>query len=184
MRFQPNRFAILFSALALSSSTGAGPGSDSEQEKPRRALVSWSGPKSAIHKPLYLRVQAAAEWRDLWEKHLGQVVEQDVHQRPLLPEVDFDTCTAVAIFCGEGWNSDGVVLASLEQREKDLLLRFDQSTYQTASALGGENDDGGVRVSPYGIFLLPRVATPIVIEENVQHLIGHPPKWKERARLP
>jgi hypothetical protein len=58
------------------------------------------------------------------------------------------------------------------------VVRFDHKSYQTAGPGGG-----GERVTPFGFFVMPRTAAPIVLEENVQSLIGKPPEWKERARL-
>ncbi len=36
----------------------------------------------------------------------------------------------------------------------------------------------------YGFFVLPRSPKPVVLEENVQSLLGEPPVWREQARLP
>lgn len=36
----------------------------------------------------------------------------------------------------------------------------------------------------YGMFVLPRTDKPVVLFENVQGLIGEPPIWKERQRIP
>ena len=63
--------------------------------------------------------------------------------------------------------------------DKDArTIRFDDKSYQTEGPNGG-----GKRVSPFGFFVLPRTELPIVLQQNVQSLIGEPPQWQERARL-
>ena len=42
---------------------------------------------------------------------------------------------------------------------------------------------GGERVTPYAIYVLPRLNKPVVIEMNTQDMIGQPPVWTEQARF-
>jgi len=96
--------------------------------------------------------------------------------------VNFDKCMVVAIFQGKSWNSNGVTCYSVQDQGDTVLFRFDEDTYQTMSAEPGGNG-GGVNVTAYGIFVLPRTTKPLIIEENVQNVIGQPPNWKERAKF-
>ncbi len=141
-------------------------------------LVAWQGPDSAVTEPGYFRVGRQEDWVKLWEKHIGKPAQRDNVGRPFMPRVNFDRCMVVAIFKGDGWNSNGVTIESVSQDDERILLRFDESTFQTAGV-----DGGGVKCRAFGIFVLPRSDKPVVIEENVQGLKDHPDKWKERARL-
>jgi hypothetical protein len=37
---------------------------------------------------------------------------------------------------------------------------------------------------PWSLFVVPASKKPVVFLQNVEGLIGYPPVWKERARLP
>jgi hypothetical protein len=131
-------------------------------------------------------VTAEDEWVKLWSRHAGKPIRAAYGGRPaalegdaqFIPALDFDRYMVIAIATGASWNSDGIQFVSAEENADRILFRFDHWSYQTAGP-----DGGGVRVAPFGFFVLPRSAKPIVVEENVQGLIGHPPKWKERARF-
>ena len=97
--------------------------------------------------------------------------------QPFLPEVDFDRCMVVVVFQGRGRNSNGLN-ATWEALEDQLRVRFDDRSYQTAGPGGG-----AVEVTAYGFFVIPRSDTTLVVEENVQNIIGAPPMWRERARF-
>lgn len=153
-------------------------GAPSDQAGSDAVLVAWQGPDSAVTERGYFRVQEEEDWIKLWERHIGKPAERDNIGRPFMPRVNFERCMVVAIFQGEGWNSNGVTVESISQDDERILLRFDESTYQTAGI-----DGGGVKCRAFGIFVLPKSDKPIVIEENVQGLIGHPAQWRERARL-
>jgi hypothetical protein len=60
------------------------------------------------------------------------------------------------------------------------VVRFEGIYYHAASTAG--SGGGGDRVTPYAFIVLRKPAKPIVLEENVQNLIDHPPVWKEVAR--
>jgi hypothetical protein len=135
--------------------------------------VSFKGPHSAIRKRRCVRITDRESWEALWKEHRGEALETNKLGRPVIPVIDFDRCMVIAIFRGESWNCNGEYVVSVEDRGRDVLLRFDSHSFQTCGP-----DGGGVRVEPYGIFVLPRTAKPIVIEENVQGMIGRPPNWK------
>ncbi|KKL20048.1 hypothetical protein LCGC14_2459370 [marine sediment metagenome] len=132
----------------------------------------------------YVLIADAEQWRSLWRRHSGfkggprRERGGATRSAAALPEVDFESCAVLAIFQGSGWNSDGVELVSATVADGRALLRFDDRSYQTSGP-----DGGGVRVTAFGIFVLPRSMSEIVLEENVQGLIGRPPKWKLRARF-
>ena len=82
---------------------------------------------------------------------------------------------AIAIFLGKTWNSRGVS-ATVSEDDERVRVRFDSISYQT---IGGAD-----HVTPYGVLVIPRSAKEVVLEENVQGLIGGEPVWKVRARFP
>ena len=96
------------------------------------------------------------------------------------PAVDFDRFEVIAFFRGPATNIRGERVVSIEEVEGGRRLRFDSSTYQTASMTG---EDAGVSVTPFGLWIIDRAGGPVVVEENVQNLIGGEPVWRERARL-
>jgi hypothetical protein len=139
----------------------------------RRAVAvvkEWMSAKSHVESAEYHRITDPASWETLWNRH-------DTSARS--PEVDFASNMVVAIFQGKGWNSDGVYCVSAWEDDATLRVRYDERSYQTAGP-----DGGGVRVSSCGFIVLPKSAKTLVLEENVQGLIGGAPVWKERARLP
>jgi len=155
------------------------------QERPAAAgerasmpLVALHGAESHIADAQFRRVTSAKEWRSLWLEHLNVPAGGIEDLAAEVPEVDFERCMVIAIFTGKGWNSHGVRCEGVLEREGQIVVRFDQRSYQTAGP-----DGGGVRVQPFGAFVLPRSEKPVVIEENVQGLKDHPDKWKQRAEF-
>jgi hypothetical protein len=150
------------------------------QAAPRelKPIVSFIGADSAIADRRLVRIGDADAWRALWTEHRGERASRNAFDDPVAPEIDFDHNIVIANFRGDGWNCHGDFIVSLKERADDVLLRFDSRTFQTAGP-----DGGGIRVRPYGIWIIPRFDKPIVVEENVQGLIGRPPKWKEQARF-
>lgn len=150
-------------------------------------LVTWIGPKSLIREPKFMRAMNPGQWSQLWEQHAGNPPADSVGT-PFIPRVNFEKCMAVAIFQGATTNSNGVTIVSIADEANRILIRYDESTYQTSGGPsdgrdGAECRGGAVDVTPYGIFVVPRSNKPIVIEENVQGLKDEPVRWKERAKL-
>lgn len=144
-----------------------------------KPLTWWSGPASEVRKPDYAVARSEGEWLELWTRHSGKPAPRNhIGQVMDAPIVDFEQCMVVAIFKGDSWNSNGVFIASVVEDGDVLRVRFDERTYQTAGPNGG-----GVKVRPYGLFILPRIEKTVVIEENVQNLKNHPEKWRERGRI-
>lgn len=177
-----NRTALLLSATVLAGASfvavaAARPGPQIDQPAAMPA-VSFIGHDSLITERRFARVTTKAEWVALLEEHLGDRMPMSLTDWPLPPVVDFDRYQIVAFFRGSAWNTNGEFVVSVEDRGADWLVRFDSSTFQTMGP-----DGGGMRATPFGIWILPRTSKPIVIEENVQGLIGKPPVWKEQHRF-
>lgn len=143
-------------------------------------IVSWFGPRSAIDQTEFHLITTRDLWRDLWTRHLAGKGEHRVaHGSGLIfPEVDFSRYMIVAAFRGASTNSDGLVVKSVHQTDEHLIVRFESYSFQTAGP-----DGGAASVTPYGIWLLPRVEKPIILEENIQNLKAGEPIWRQRHRL-
>jgi hypothetical protein len=174
-----------FSLVLLVLHQAAAPACQGPPTPPLRHLqpyVALTGADSAVAAPAYHRLRTPAELARVWLLHLGQPVPDGEHDffynEPGVPEVDFEACEVVAIFGGKGWNSAGFQVESVDDEATCRRLRFDHRSYQTEGPTGG-----GKRVTPYGFFVLPRTDLPLVLEEDVQSLIGAPPEWRQRAQL-
>jgi hypothetical protein len=148
-----------------------------EEKQDARPYVTLAGPKSLVDAREYHRILAREELVTAWLRHKGidPAKHSEYHNEAGVPDVDFERCMVVAVFGGEGVNSAGIYAVSLSEEKDRVLLRFDHRSYQS----GPE----GNRVTPFGFFFVPRSAKELVLEENVQNLIGGAPVWKERARF-
>jgi hypothetical protein len=161
--------AAWLSAILLACQLSGAAGAE-EQVAALRPYVSWSGAHSKLAERLCLRITSQEEWAKLWERHAVKGTD--------VPQVDFGHCMVVAAFQGKASNSDGVVAKSITEKAGRILVRLDERFYQTLGP-----DGGGVRVTAYGLFVLPRSSKPVVVEENAQSTIGAPAVWKERKRF-
>lgn len=164
-------FAVAATTTALSPQHDA-PNSAAIGEEP---LIAFRGAHSAIADQRFLCLTNPVQWKELWVEHQGDELNRTVQGSPICPTIDFDRCLVIAVFRGDSWNCDGEFVHSIADREDDVLIRFDSQTYQTMKE--------GNRVTPFGIWVLPRTSKPIVLEENVQGILGKPPIWKEQARF-
>jgi hypothetical protein len=161
---------LLFVVLA-----GAG------EERTVRPYVGLWGAHSAVKQKSFHRITTPEAWTALWLSHRGKEAKghSAYYNEAGVPDVDFERCMVVAIFQGEAWNSAGVRVVSITDDGARLTLRYDDRSYQTAGPNGG-----GERVTAFGLFVLPRSAMELVVEEDVQGLKGRPDRYRERARFP
>jgi len=156
------------------------------QPAPRsmRPAVAFAGAQSRIEMASWHRLQNAQDLARIWLQNLGRELPQAgadygfYYNDAAVPEVDFECYEVIAVFAGKGWNSAGIQAIAVQDEKECRRFRFDHRSYQTMGP-----DGGGVRVCAFGFFVLPKTELPIVLEEDVQNLIGKPPVWKERARL-
>lgn len=145
------------------------------QGQPVPLLGAWHGANSKLAAPLRRIVADQATY------HSQVLVPMfgDLKARPDLAAIDWSRQVVVAIADGPSWNSDGYG-AELFDCGEHLLLRLHDHSYQTEGP-----DGGGVRVQPWGLFVLPR-RTPmptVVVQHNAQNLIGGPARWRELCRF-
>lgn len=159
-------FRVLFSSILAALGLS--------QEVEVKPYMTLRGSDSKVVTREYRLISSHSEWDALWHRHSGKL-ETSEKQRGF--RVDFKAYRVIAIFQGKGWNSRGVV-GTLHETDGGLRLRFDELTYQTFGP-----DGGGVRVAAYGFFVVPKSFDRVVLEENVQGIIGDPPVWKPRGAL-
>ena len=145
---------------------------------PTKPYVTFMGHDSRITDIRFLRITDHESWVALWRDHRGAEMPKNASGWPNVPQVDFERCQVIAIFRGEGWNCNGEYLVSMTDRGAGWRLRVDSSTFQTFGP-----DGGGVRVTSYGMFVIPRGMGSITLESNVQALKGLPPEWKVEHRF-
>jgi len=144
--------------------------------------VALAGADSRVSEPSYHRVTSLKEWTEIWKKHKGlkQGEKYDLfYNLAGLPLVDFERYMVIAIFQGSRWNSAGLEAVSVSEQRNRIVFRFNDKSYQTAGP-----DGGGKQVTVYGFFVVPRSTKAVVLEEDVQNLIGKSPVWKERIAFP
>jgi hypothetical protein len=110
-----------------------------------------------------------------WLQHTGAGPSRALgHYNPAgVPEVNFDSCTVIAVFRGTFYNSAGIRDATFSDEGENVRMRFRQNSFQT---VGGPHT-----ATPFGIFVIPRTDKPIIIEENANR--QDDPQWKIRATL-
>ena len=77
--------------------------------------------------------------------------------------------TIRGVFHGEGWNCDSIELRHALDCEDAIELFVRGRWYQT----GPE----GKRVTPYGIYVIPKSLKKLIVKEDCQGLLGCPPVW-------
>lgn len=167
--------AIAGAAIGLSDPPEATP------EASRPPIVQWYGNDSRIQQRRWELITSAERWRALWEEHRAEGVDRAVQGWVQPPEIDFARYAAVALFRGRTINNNGERADAVFVRDGATVIRFDSVSFQTASLDG---PDHGEPTVPYGIWLVERSERPILIEENVQGLIGGPAVWKRVHVLP
>jgi len=164
---------------------GATPGLPAREDATATVIkpcVVITGADSQVSERGYHRATTMDGWTQIWLKHKGHEPggQYDLIFNPAgVPLVDFDRFMVIGVFQGGGWNSAGLWAVSISEQPDRIVFRFDDHSYQTAGPNGG-----GKHVTVYGFFVTPRSAKPVVLEENVQRLIGKPPVWKERITFP
>lgn len=142
--------------------------------------VWWLGSDSKVEAGRIELITDAARWEAVWREHRGDRVEKNANGFEIWPQVDFGTQCVLAVFDGKGKNSNGFFPVGIEDLGAHVRLRYDEGGFQTASFNG---PDSGIATTSYGFMVFPRPVKTLVLEENVQNLIGGPAEWKERKRM-
>jgi hypothetical protein len=171
---RPLTAGVCLFVVVFNSSTAA----DAPATKVAMPYVVLTGPKSQVKERGCFRLTSAGQWVALWQRHIGQKPADEYdefHNPAAVPRVNFGDCMVIAVFQGEGANSAGLNSFSVQEDRERIVFRFEDKGYQTVNQF----DD----VTVYEFFVLPQSEKTLIVEENLQTLIGKPPIWKERARF-
>lgn len=144
--------------------------SDTVPEKPGKGievLQEWQGAESKISQTEYKLVTSHDEWEELWKRH--------DKQGKMLPKVDFTKHMVIAILLGNIVNTSGVQVVDVREIDNVIQFRFHAMRYQTGNWFD--------KTTPFGIFVIPHSKKKIKVEQDVQGLIGGPPKWRVQAEF-
>ena len=145
-------------------------------------LVALSGSNSRIVKASFKRITSATEWEALWKQHTGKPVS-NYYDKSEMPRVNFDDCMVIAVFSGPSVANDGVSAVSVTEQPEKVVLRY-SNRYLQITVPDVKAREKAVVNGAFGMFVLPRSAKPVVLEESVRTLKGETPVAKVRAELP
>lgn len=168
----------LIFAIAAVASLGM---SGSAPVKDRLPAVQLVGHDSRIMTPRFVLVRDQAGWDALWAEHTGAAFKEGAVGRHAAPKIDFSRFMVVGVFAGAVTNTDGEVAQSVSVTDDLVRVRYESSTFQTASF--GENGDPGVKTSPFGLWVIEASKSPVVIEEGCRELKDSALSWKEVKRF-
>lgn len=145
------------------------------------AAVQFIGQSSRITQPSFELIRDEASWAWLWARHTGAQAQAVPPTRHAAPVIDFSRFMVIGAFNGTATNTDGLVARSISTDETSVRVRFETSSFQTASF--GPGPDHGVTTTCYGLWVIDRSDKPIIIEEGVQQLKDAPVQWSEVKRF-
>ncbi len=174
------RLLTMLAALTLPIAALA-PSAGAQEEAPLRVLFTMTGRTSDVVEPRYELATTQEAFDKVWTEHMGERVERAGQGWAMPPRADFESTAVVFIFGGRSFNSNGFTIEGVSGDRDAASIRFDAITYQTAAAFG--EVDHGDSVTPWLMAVIERPTGGVVLEENVQGLIGGDPIWRERAKF-
>jgi hypothetical protein len=166
--------------VVLAWSTDASAFADDLPRKIKPVLV-WTGTDSAQTKESFLRCCTQEDWEEKWRLHRGKV---DAKWLPDCPEVDFGAYMMVIFFEGESAMNYGIRIAEVVEERNCLRLRYQPISFQTIFPAGTKVDWKKLETKSYAFVVLPKSAKSIILEKDLQPLLGKPPVWKEHRKIP
>lgn len=178
------RLAAFATIAALAAAMFAG-GLQQKEAPPLAAppLVQWCGHQTKSPQTGFVVVRDEATWQKLWSAHTGGTPDGGgAMERHGSPKIDFGRCCVVAYFHGAAVNTDGEVAESVSDLADRVVVRFEPSTFQTASFDG---NGGAEHTRPFGIWVIPATTKAIAIEEATRpnHLKSDAIEWREVKRF-
>lgn len=172
------RLIVLASAAGAMAMAG-GYLADSVDERP--PLMVMTGHESDVAEARYRLAASQEVFDEVWVGHMGDRVTRAAQGWPMPPRIDFEACEAIFIFGGASTNTNGYRVMETIEAADAVTIRFEDISFQTSSLDGA---DAGVRARPWAMLLIEKTDKTVVLEQNVQGLIGGDPIWKERASFP
>lgn len=171
-------FLALAAGFAGVSSSGGMPLREAPEVLPAVQLV---GHDSKILSARFVLIRDDASWEALWAEHAGAAQKEGAMWRHAAPKIDFSRFMVVGVFGGATTNTDGEVAQSVTIADDRVRVRYESSTFQTAS-FGGQGDPG-VKTAPFGLWVVEASDLPVVIEQARRGLKDSPVSWKEVKRF-
>jgi hypothetical protein len=172
------RYQALLVVAALSPTM---PARSEDLPRALKPVVVWTGTDSKQAKESFACCRSQAEWEASWNKHQGR--DEKAEGQPC-PQVDFDTHMVIVLFHGESSQNHGIDVVSVSEERECVRLRYRPSWYQVGvSREGAAGPPRSHATQSYAFVVLPRSRKAVVLEEDIQHYIGKPPEWEERAKL-
>lgn len=146
--------------------------------------VQFVGHDSRITKPRFVLITTEADWNQMWWEHAGIDNPHMPPTRHRVPKVDFSKYMIVGVFAGASINTDGQIASAVVSGPDALRVRYERSTFQTSSGLGG-GKGGGMDTAPYGLWVVERSEKTVILEEGRRDsgLKANPITWKEVHRF-
>lgn len=181
------RWFLLFASLALAA---ASVGFAADLPRKVKPVVVWTGIDSKQPKDSFARDCSPKDWQATWKAHCGQA-KAAPHQT--CPEVDFDSYMVIAVFR----KTSRIRVHEIVEEKECVRVRYQPcgnqiifvpdpatNTVKRVEAGRGELDPDKPYLLSFAFVVLPRSNKAVVVEADVQDVIGKPPVWKERAKFP
>jgi hypothetical protein len=178
---------ILLSGLVGFLATGPTISNDGpRQVKP---VLVWTGINTKQPTEGFARCCSQEEWKATWNSHSVRDKDQG---DSTCPAIDFDAYMVLAVF----QDSSRLCLAEVLEENDCLRVRYRRygnqiifipdpdGTVKVIECGRGEIERDKPRTLGFVFVLLPRSNKAILFEDDVQNLIGGPPVWQVREKLP
>jgi hypothetical protein len=153
-------------------------------------VMVWTGTDSQQTKESFVRCCSVEDWQATWAAHLGYM--KYAHP-PACPDVDFHSYMVIAVFR----KTSNIRVIEVVEQEECVRFRYHPCGNQTVDVPSpgsgpvkilevgrGEVDPSKPYLLSFAFAVLPRCNKTIIVEEDVQDVIGNPPVWKERTTFP
>lgn len=147
----------------------------SSAQAPVRPAATLYGQMSRMPSKRFYLIDKQERLDRVWARHSG---EDGYYSKNPAPRIYEGETMALLIFTGPGFNSNGVNVTAVDDLGEQVRVRFTEFSFQTAGP-----DGGGVHCNPWGLIVLPVTEKPIVIERDVNNIIGDDPEWKQETIL-
>lgn len=177
------RCVVILSAVSMAPLTALAVMTAARQTPAKEFLpaVQIVGHDSQVNSSRFVLIKDATTWAELWAEHTGTDASATPPMRHAVPKVDFGRFMVVGAFGGATTNTDGEVVLSVLADNDVLRIRYEASTFQTASFDG--KSDSGVKTAPYGLWVIEKTDTLVVIEQATRGLKDSPIEWREVKRF-
>ncbi len=142
--------------------------------------VQFVGHESKVTSPRFVLAEDERSWRELWAEHTGVENSGVPPHRHAAPKIDFSRFMVVGVFLGASTNCDGAPAVAVIRDDGALRVRYEHSTFQTASI---EGPDRGVSTTPFGLWVIEKSDAAVVVERGVRRLKNQPIEWRAVHRF-